>query len=560
MRSKIHENERFRDKLLSSYSVVSTEYDDVINQVKLADLASNDRLFLKKGMIVPVDCYLDSDGALFDDSILSGRTTPKQYKKGEILTSGFQCATDNVTARVKNSYADSYLYQLDEKLDAFAALKAPIEDKAIRWLKYLMPIMFLIALIAGIVAGVLINPFLGVKIFILLLVSICPCTLGMITPVSLHVGIQRLKKLGVQFNHPGDIELASEVDTLVFDINGTLTEDRPTIVLFEEKATNELDIGSIIASLENNQSHPYAKLLMDKFNDKTIQKMTVTSEQGGLFGALNGVTYYLGNMDFLQSKFGTGIVLDHHKIAGESAIYLSDGISILAKIVFSDPLKKDAIAVVNALSQHKILCTGADKVTAEAVADTLNIPRTQVFFNQTPEAKVALIKALKEGRNPNNSNDNTQYKKRVVAMVGDGGNDTGALTEADFAILVRSQLTKNPQLGIAKAIIDKRYVLPLLHLMQLSKRTKYLLRFNFTVSFIYNVSTVGVSLALLFLSHLVLPPGIGVLLMILQAVIILVAALIVQHLPVTALPDLNSTAMSADDDLSLSNITFETQS
>ena len=233
----------------------------------------------------------------------------------------------------------------------------------------------------------------------------CPCSLGLATPLSILVGSSRAIKLGIIYNNTEIFEKASHIDAICFDKTGTLSEGKFEVVSFESSYPNALDI---IYTLESVSTHPIAKALITyakENNAKLISSIKVNEIVG------KGVS----GDDFFIYK-------------DKDIVYLKEKDNIIAKVVIKDKIKDDAKDVINSLIKQHIavyMFTGDSKDIALSVANELNIPLENVFYEVKPEDKLTLI-------------DSLQQKGLKVSFVGDGINDALALNKSDLSISMGS--------------------------------------------------------------------------------------------------------------------------
>ena len=436
-----------------------------------------------------------------------------------------------ITLHVEQAAANAYLSRLDKKLSESNAVKSPIEAQTNTWLQYFIPTVIALAIISGVVLGVFFSPAVAIQSAISVLVAACPCTLGFITPLAVKIGMAKALDNGVQFASAKTLQEADNIDTVVFDLNGTLTTGVPRGCGYriDSEHLTENDFFSYLAAIESRVSHPIARAVADYANQTaTVALLTVDevdySNHAGVKAQIGGEQYYVGNQQFLIDN---GIALPAVPVslrAGQQLIYLAKNKLIVGHVLIEDPVREDAAFVVSELMRSGKavhLCTGADEATAARYAAELRIPSENVYArckafsdNAWDRAKTQYIQSLQ-------SQFSKHSKKRRVAMVGDAGNDAPAIQMSDFGIAVKSASGDLITQDKAKAVIDNKSLLPVVTTFAIAKQTVRSIKQNLVLSLAYNMSTLLIAGGVLVAIGFALNPAIGVALMVLQTTLIL---------------------------------------
>lgn len=505
-----------------------------IEDIDLELIQPEDVLLIKPGELIPVDSYAIEDVSLYD-TIITGSILPRTYKARQPLLAGMRLPEEArpLNIRALRSTKQSYLARLDEGITQSLIEKAPLEEKTSKLMNYFIPTILGIALLSGILIGIFFTPALAIQCALSVIVSACPCTFGLIIPLAVKTGIHKAAEHGVQFKNAKVLQEAEQIDTVVFDLNGTLTTGTPVVSKFTLIKTTTLSkesVLSIASALEANSLHPIGQAIYNYAQQNSVSKLisldTDTSDHSGVLGIINNKEYRIGSKSLMEAQGISTKELEQQLslAAGESLIYLSQNNSLIGYFVVADPLRDDALPTLNALRNMKkeiILCTGADEPTALAYAKALGI--TQVYANRvaTPlddnnQSKPDLIHFLKE-------------QGRKVAMVEDAANGAQAIAASDLGIAVQSNNSDEMTQKNAGVIIQNGNLLPIATAFKVSEQTVANIHQNLILSFSYNLLAVLVAGGLLVGLGFVLSPGVGVALMVVQACIILLNVFRFKH-------------------------------
>ena len=433
----------------------------------------------------------------------------------------------------------SYLARLDRAIEIAESTKGPIEAKTEEILKYFIPTVLFLAVASGVIIGLFFPPALAIQCAVAVLVSACPCTLGLITPVAVQIGMQKAAANGVVFSQAKALEDADEIDCVVFDLHGTLTKGTPSVDLKRSSiipGTGFQDLQALLthfAVLEQDcLTHPIAKAIYDAAGgDVTVSECQLQVENSdkqtnhsGLTGEINGAKFILGNRDMMKAH-GVKLPRELQK-SGDTIVYLAREESSQKKVlvgylVIRDPLREDARRTVQLLQEsgkEVHICTGTTLRTAKRYAKKLNIDPEHVCANRvgvadesTTEDKKAYI-------------DRLQQSGRKVAVIGDGVNDLIAMESGQFSIAVKHQGGDEATQQHAGAVIESGSLLPVVTAFEVSKQAVANIKQNLLFSLGYNIAAVLIAGGLLLTIGIVLNPGVGVALMILQTCLLFLNA------------------------------------
>lgn len=539
-KQRFDKNLGFRNRILPRVRILSIHEggEEQVQDILIEQLKPGDIILVKSGDYIPVDAeyYCDDKPGLISDTMITGSTLPREIKPGMEVKAGSKVAqAEFLRLKVLKSVANSHISKLDNKLNSAHEVRAPIEEITSKILSYgFVPAVFAISIGFGVVTGLLLSPSLAIYSAVSILVSACPCVLGFIIPLAVKVGITKALENGVQFKNGKELQNAANIDTVVFDLNGTLTTGLYRVkkcVSFDD-TLSELELLNYFQALEQSSQHPIAKAITDHCiqrkqqcnMDPAIPSVSHldTRYHSGVKGVINGRNIVVGNLSMMQRSGVdiTGIysMLKMHKC--DHVIFIARDKKIVGYMNVEDPLRDDAIPMIQALKRmgkQVHICTGTNNETAQRYAKKCGIDPMHVQADtiaiEDPENPHALTKSHYIAR--------LQQQKRKVAMVGDGGNDAIAMKQCDLGIAVESASTDEVTRENAGVVIRDASLQPIVSAFAIAKQTKSNIMQNLVVSLLYNTAAIVISGAV-FVGLGIMPPlAIGVGLMVVQAFLIL---------------------------------------
>ncbi len=459
--------------------------------VPLEDVGVGDRLRVRPGEKVPVDGVVIDGSSAVDESMVSGEPIPVEKSTGDRVVGSTVNGTGSFVMRAEKVGADTLLARIVTMVSEAQRSRAPIQKLADRVAGWFVPAVIAVAVItfaAWLAFGPAPRAAHALVNAVAVLIIACPCALGLATPMSIMVATGKGATSGVLFRNAEAIELLRQVDTLVVDKTGTLTEGKPTLVSVEaEGGLSEHELLVFAASLERASEHPLAAAIVVGAERRGAAPVAVdgfASVTGkGVTGRVGGRTVALGNRALMEAQ---GVALNGGvqraealRSEGQTVMFVAvDGVSA-GRLGVADPIKAttpEAIATLHREGVRIVMLTGDTATTATAVARRLGID--EVRADVLPDQKAAVVKEL-------------QAAGRVVAMAGDGVNDAPALARAHVGIAMGTgtdvamesagvTLVRGDLNGIARA-------------RRLSSATMRNIRQNLFWAFGYN--TVGVPVA-----------------------------------------------------------------
>jgi Cu+-exporting ATPase len=403
--------------------------------VPLDAVHAGDVLRVRPGEKVPVDGVALAGASHVDESMVTGESMPVAKAVGDPLTGGTVNQDGALTMRAERVGAETVLARIVALVAAAQRSKAPLQRVADRVAAWFVPAVVAVAVLAFI-AWVAMGPAPvfshGLIAAVSVLIIACPCALGLATPISIMVASGRGAQAGVLFRDATAIEALRDVDVLLVDKTGTLTEGKPSLHAVETFA--ELDEESALrlaAALERPSEHPLARAIVAaaEARDAAIPAVagfkTLTGR--GVSGSVEGRTVALGNAKLLDELGVTASAeqearAEAQRHAGATVMYLAVDGRLAALLTVADRVKDDtptALAALRAEGVRIVLVTGDAAATAQAVAGALGI--AEIHAGVSPADKAAVVAALRR-------------EGHVVAMAGDGINDAPALAAADVGI------------------------------------------------------------------------------------------------------------------------------
>lgn len=469
----------FIEYLLSNESPVTRVAIDLISV--------GDHLLISTGARLPLDSVIVAGSSDFDTSIVDGEALPKLLRNGDVLDAGIKNLGQAVVVKVINSLGQSFLRRT-QKLVEGASLESghfkPLSERVVRWYA---PFVHTAALSAGLFwffNGADLHQAITIAIAVLIIT--CPCALGLAVPMVQVLSGAKLFKHGVVMKNGTALERVGSIDTVVFDKTGTLTQKTADVLTDSELSVFQK---AVLYRLASDSTHPYARSIYkchEKDNDSIPHNDGVYSDLTlesvievpgkGIEGTFDGVVYRLGKIDWA----GKDVPSHASQYTGPVSGFSANGI-ITAVFRFSESLRNDSLSTVELL-QHLgcevHIASGDKKPAVVLVANLLGVSKFKE--NSTPAEKSELIKTLKsEG-------------KRVM-MVGDGINDTVALSVADVSIAMGD--AGDISASCADFVLMHNRLESILILRQLAKKAQTLMHQNITFAIIYNLVAMPLAFA-----------------------------------------------------------------
>ena len=460
--------------------------------VPLEAVAVGDILRVKPGEKVPVDGVVTEGRSAVDESMLTGEPEPVEKAADATVSAGTVNGTGSLQMRAEKVGADTLLAQIVQMVSQAQRSRAPIQRLADAVAAWFVPAVIGVAVVTFVVwmwigpepafAYALVNA-------VAVLIIACPCALGLATPMSIMVGVGRGAALGVLVKDAEALERMADVNVLVTDKTGTLTEGRPSVTaIIPAEGFAEARVLALAAALESHSEHPLAGAVVRAAAERKLELPEVTNFESvtgeGVRGEVEGASVLLGKRAWLERE---GVAVTDI----DGAILLAADGRVAGGLEFADPIKAtsaEAIDALHALGVKVVMLTGDRRATAERIARELKID--EILAEVSPAEKQQKVEALKR-------------EGRVVAMAGDGVNDAPALAAADIGIAMGTGTDVAMQSsGVTLVRGDLRGIV---EAIALSRATMRNIRQNLAFAFLYNVLGVPIAAGVLY-------PFLGVLL------------------------------------------------
>ncbi len=486
-------------------------------------MREGDIIKVMSGEVFPVDGTCETDSTYIHAAIKTGDPLPLPIKKGEEILAGMIVPKEVpfIILKVDRIVSQSNLARLANKVELARAEPAPLLDATVNITQYFIPSVFLLAIISAILISVFFTKTLAILCAISMLVSLCPCILGLIAPRALKMGLSKAIDHGIQFKSEKHLQLANDIAMVFFDMHGTLTKGKPEITGFHfylDSGISSKKIFRILVEIEKDLNHPIAKVIHEyalsnsEGSDSVTVIKSLQQHHSGVSAIVDGERYCVGNRDFIAINYPDLLNQIEIKISDfEQVIYVVKEGILLSHIKIRDPLREDAKFVIEELQrQGKTvgIISGAPQETVERCALELGI-KNHVYGGKNSEQKTAILKDF-------------QSQTKKVAMVGDSENDTLPISQATLGIAIKSESYHQTTLDEAGASINNASLLPVLAAFAVAQQTVESIVQNLILSLTYNTAmSLVCGGVLLPVAGFVLNPVAGAALMVASAVLIL---------------------------------------
>ena len=471
---------------------VTVVRDGVEQVVDAADVGKGEIFLVKPGESVAVDGIVLEGKSSFDESAITGESIPVPKQEGDAIVSASMNKSGLIRAKATKVGEDTTIAQIIRLVEEASSSKAPIAKMADKIAGVFVPTVITIALITGVIWLISGATFeFAMSTAIAVLVISCPCALGLATPVAIMVGTGKGAENGILIKSGDALETAHQIDTVVLDKTGTITQGKPVvtdIICAAGKSADKTQLLQIAGSLEKGSEHPLAEAIVNYCVTNNISLEKVTDFNAlfgkGIEGTVSGTHYYAGNEKIMEEK---GISLSAEQKnqirelakQGRTPLLFADENQFLGIVAVADvvkPTSKEAVQKFRDYGIHVIMLTGDNEVTAQAIKEQVGID--EVIAGVLPTQKEEKISALKQAGHK-------------VAMIGDGVNDAPALASADVGIAIGAGT--DVAIESADIVLMKNDLLDAVGAVKLSKAVIRNIKENLFWAFFYN--SIGIPLA-----------------------------------------------------------------
>ena len=464
--------------------------------ILISELKKGDKVSVRPGERVPVDGLIVEGDTFIDESMISGEPIPVEKKLNDKVLAGTINQNGAFVMSAEKVGRETVLAQIIRMVQEAQGSKAPVQRIVDKVTAVFVPTVLAIAILTFmvwmIVGGV--DDFSYAMLSaVSVLVIACPCALGLATPTALLVGIGKGAEAHILIKDAVALEQMRKVDTVVLDKTGTVTEGRPTVTGWLHDAGWVNEHKGILYAAELKSEHPLALAIVEELKKDGNKPAIIDSFESrtgrGIVVTRGGKTYWAGSHRLLND-FGAKVsdllksMVEEYERSGKSLVYFGEESTLLAVIVISDKVKPTSIQAVKQMQaegKYVVLLTGDGHLTAQNVAGEINANR--FIAEALPDDKENVIKEL-------------QREGRVVAMVGDGINDSQALARADVSIAMGKGTDIAMDVAMVTLMTSDLLLLP--KAFKLSRKTVRLIHQNLFWAFIYNLIGIPIAAGILF--------------------------------------------------------------
>ncbi len=448
-----------------------------IGNVKVGDI-----FVLKSGEQIPVDGTVIEGRSAVDESSLTGESLPVDKKEGDRVSSGTMNISGYMVCRAEKVGDDTTISQIIKLVEETASSKAPISKVADRVSGVFVPVVMSIALLTTLI-WLLVSKDLGYSLArgISVLVISCPCALGLATPVAIMVASGVGARNGILFKSAVSLEELGKVKVVALDKTGTITEGKSSVGKVYSYEGNDSEVMKIASSLERKSDHPLSKAICKYADERSLGEYEIRDAEvvagKGIRGYVNGILTLCGNLDFVEENgISNREFLDEVKrevcSSGSSLVYVAQKNTLIGLVTVRDTIKKDsreAVENFKRLGLQVVVITGDNENTARNICSNLCVDR--IISGVLPSRKSEEVRKLKS------------YGK--VAFIGDGINDSPALTEADVGIAIGSGT--DIAIDSSSVVLMKSSLMDAVAAVNLSRAALRNIHENLFWAFIYNL-------------------------------------------------------------------------
>ena len=491
VRSKGKTSEAIQKLIDLAPKTALVERNGQVLEIAAEDVLQGDILQVKPGSSIPADGVVVEGMTSVDEAAITGESMPVEKKTGDTVTAATLNKTGFIRMRAARVGKDTTFSQIIRLVEEASSSKAPIARMADKIAGIFVPTVMGIALLTGIVWLVMGAEFeFALSCAIAVLVISCPCALGLATPVAIMVGTGKGAENGILIKSGEALEITHNVQSVVLDKTGTITEGKPVVTDIISFGMSENEILKIGAALEKKSEHPLAEAVLLKAKGMELPNAEnfAAIPGKGITAEIQGSVYYAGNQKLIKEQ---GISCEKalssiEKLSeeGKTPLILADEKQILGVIGVADvvkPTSAKAIQELKKLGIQVIMLTGDNARTAKAIQKQLDIDT--VIAEVLPQDKEREISRLQE-------------EGRTVAMVGDGLNDAPALARADVGIAIGAGT--DVAIESADIVLMKNDLQDVATAIELSKAVIRNIKENLFWAFFYNVCGIPLAAGVLY--------------------------------------------------------------
>ncbi len=468
-------------------------------EIPISSVQVGQTILVRPGEKIPVDGEVSKGSSYVDESMITGEPVPVQKSQGEKVFAGTVNQKGSFQFTAEKVGGETLLSQIIKMVQQAQGSKAPVQKLVDKIAGIFVPVVLGISIVTFIVwmsvGGD--NAFSQALLTsVAVLVIACPCALGLATPTAIMVGIGKGAENNILIKDAESLELGHKVNAVILDKTGTITEGKPLVtdILWKDKLQNQKEYKKILLAIEAQSEHPLAEAVVNHLKEENIEQAEITSFEsitgkGVKAQQQNGSKYYVGNHKLMVEKdiqidatlMQTAESLEEK---AKTVIFFGNEDQVLAILAIADKIKetsKKAIAMLQERGIEVYMLTGDNNKTALAVANQVGITNYQ--GEVMPSDKAAFVEKL-------------QADGKIVAMVGDGINDSHALAQANVSIAMGKG--SDIAMDVAKMTLITSDLQSIPKALELSKRTVLGIRQNLFWAFIYNIIGIPIAAGVLY--------------------------------------------------------------
>lgn len=459
--------------------------DGAEKRIPIKDLKVGDVFVVRPGEKIATDGVVNAGASAVDESMLTGESVPVEVKEGDHVTGATINSSGRLEVRATKVGADTTLAQMAKLVTEAQASKAPVQRLVDKIAQVFVPIVIAISvltLIAHLIIGGIAATAPAFVAAVAVLIIACPCAMGLATPTAILVGTGRGAQLGLLIKGPEILESTKQVDTIVMDKTGTITEGKMSVADVHAAQTSDQDATQVLklaAAVETGSEHPIAKAIVHAASDVTPASDFASVAGRGVEGTVEGQRIRVGRVEGELGSLSKAFRAAEAEGGTPVAVYAAE--ALIGIIDVRDTVKKTSAAAVAQLKELGLiphLLTGDNESAAQAVAQAVGIAPENVTAGVLPEDKVDVVKQL-------------QSSGCNVAMVGDGVNDAAALAQADLGLAMGAGTDVAIEASDITLMNDD--LRSAADAIRLSRRTLRIIKSNLFWAFAYNVILIPVA-------------------------------------------------------------------
>lgn len=488
--------------------------NEEIIEVDIEELELEDIVIVKPGESIPVDGIVIEGVSEINESMLTGESLPVRKTVDDLVYAATLNESGVLKIKVNAVGKDTILSKIIKLVENAQVTKAPIAKLADKISLYFVPGVIIIALMSSLVWYILgsikaveiENPLaFSLKILISVLVIACPCSLGLATPTAVMVGTGRGAELGILIKTGEALEKLGKIDTVVLDKTGTITEGKPRVIEIISRKYEKKELLKLVASLERYSEHPIGKAIVNEINDilyevKNFNYIPGEGVSGDIITESGVIELNIGNRKKIEKlnleekdKDEIKKIEEKYTKEGKIVIFIIERNEYIGSMIIADKIKsgaKNAIEKIRKMGIEVIILSGDNKKTSKYIGEKVGVEN--IIAEVSPEEKFLYIKKL-------------QNKNKKVAMVGDGINDSPALSQSDVGIAIGGGA--DIALESADIVLMSKDIKDVSKAIKLSKATLNNIKENLFWAFLYNILALPIAAGAMYIftGHLLNP-------------------------------------------------------